>query len=299
MTIQLFGVNMKNPVAYAKAVIAWFIFIALAFSFMSFKSVNANNGTVKKDSNASAKSEFQTLINSNNAEATVTTVSLLETYPEAVSFLEKYVAKEGKHYEKMKPKAQPYFEMYDRILSSYGVPTELKYLSVIESNLNGNAKSHVGAVGPWQFMAPDARSFGLKVNGRVDERKDFEKSTHAAAKYLKQMHERFGDWLLVVASYNCGPNKVGRILEERNGKTFWDIQQYLPLETRNHVKKYISMQYIFEGDDIEVSGQKFYSYAIKVLLTQHLFYCCGFQEAFFIFLFRVTVKSDTTSCLVR
>lgn len=255
--IQLFGVNMTNPVAYAKAVVIWFIFIAFAFSLMSFKSdaKNNDNGTVKRDSTASAKSEFQTLINSNNAEATVTTVSLLETYPEAVSFLEKYVAKEGKHYERMKSKAQPYFEMYDRILSSYGVPVELKYLSVIESNLNGNARSHVGAVGPWQFMAPDARSFGLKVNGRVDERRDFEKSTHAAAKYLKQMYERFGDWLLVVASYNCGPNKVGRILKQKNGKTFWDIQQYLPLETRNHVKKYISMQYIFEGDQIEVSGQ--------------------------------------------
>lgn len=255
MTIQLFGVNMKNPVAYAKAVIVWFIFIALAVSLMSFKSgANDSNATTKKDSAVSAKSEFQTLINS-NAEATVTTVSLLETYPEAVSFLEKYVEKEGKHYEKMKPKAQPYFEMYDRILTSYGVPTELKYLSVIESNLDGNAKSHVGAVGPWQFMAADARSFGLKVSGRVDERKNFEKSTHAAAKYLKQMYDRFGDWLLVVASYNCGPNKVARILEEKNGKTFWDIQQYLPLETRNHVKKYISMQYIFEGDQIEKSAQ--------------------------------------------
>src|SRR5688572_25546760 len=105
--IQLFGVNMKNPVAYAKAVVIWFIFIALAFSLMSFKGVanTTKDSTNTKDS-ASAKSEFQTLINSNNAEATVTTVSLLETYPEAVSFLEKYVAKEGKHYERMKPKAQ-------------------------------------------------------------------------------------------------------------------------------------------------------------------------------------------------
>src|SRR5688572_30634316 len=125
MTIQLFGVNMKNPVAYAKAVTVWFIFIAFAFSLMSFKSGvnNNNNGTAKKDSTVSAKSEFQTLIQSNTTEAAVnnvTTVSLLETYPEAVSFLEKYVAKEGKHYERMKPKAQPYFEMYDRILASYG-----------------------------------------------------------------------------------------------------------------------------------------------------------------------------------
>ncbi len=258
MTIQLFGVNMKNPVSYAKAVIVWFIFIALSFSFMSFKNGVNNNNTTKKDSTVSAKSEFKTLINSTTAEATTTTtttVSLMETYPEAVAFLEKYVAKEGKHYEKMKPKAEPYFELYDKILSSYGVPVELKYLSVIESNLNNKAVSRVGAAGPWQFMPADGRSFGLKVNGKVDERKDFTKSTHAAAKYLKQMYERFGDWLLVVASYNCGPNKVARILKETGGETFWDIQHRLPLETRNHVKKYISMQYIFEGDEIEISSQ--------------------------------------------
>jgi membrane-bound lytic murein transglycosylase D len=260
MTIQLFGVNMKNPVSYAKAVIVWFIFIALSFSFMSFKN-GVNTNTTKKDSAVSAKSEFQTLINSATDEAAVTTtaitttVSLMETYPEAVDFLEKYVAKEGKHYERMRPKAEPYFELYDRILSSYGVPTELKYLSVIESNLNNKAVSPVGAAGPWQFMPADGRSFGLKVNGKVDERKDFTKSTHAAAKYLKQMYERFGDWLLVVASYNCGPNKVARIMKETGGETFWDIQHRLPLETRNHVKKYISMQYIFEGDEVEVSSQ--------------------------------------------
>jgi membrane-bound lytic murein transglycosylase D len=254
MTIQLFGVNMKNPVPYAKAVVAWFVFIAISFSFMSFKTVE---GKVPGENPVSAKAQFKTLINDNSAksEAPVTAVSLLETYPEAASFVQQYVAKEGKHYENMREKAQPYFDMYDNILSSYGVPTELKYLSVIESNLNKNAVSAVGAAGPWQFMPADARSFGLKVGGKVDERKDFFKSTHAAAKYLKQMYARFNDWLLVVASYNCGPNKVARILAERSGKTFWDIQKYLPLETRNHVKKYISMQYIFEGDKINVSNQ--------------------------------------------
>jgi membrane-bound lytic murein transglycosylase D len=254
MTIQLFGVNMKNPVSYAKAVVAWFIFIAISFSFMSFRT---SENKARGENPVSAKAQFKTLINENGvkAEAAVTAVSLLETYPEAASFVQQYVAKEGKHYESMRTKAQPYFDMYDNILSSYGVPTELKYLSVIESNLNKNAVSAVGAAGPWQFMPEDARSFGLKVGGKVDERKDFFKSTHAAAKYLKQMYARFNDWLLVVASYNCGPNKVARILAERSGKTFWDIQKYLPLETRNHVKKYISMQYIFEGDKINVSNQ--------------------------------------------
>jgi membrane-bound lytic murein transglycosylase D len=254
MTIQLFGVNMKNPVSYAKAVVAWFVFIAISFSFMSFK---ASEAKIEGENPASAKAQFKTLIkeNSNNSEATVASVSLLETYPEAASFVQQYVAKEGKFYENMREKAQPYFDIYDNILASYGVPVELKYLSVIESNLNKNAVSRVGAAGPWQFMPEDARSFGLKVNGKTDERKDFFKSTHAAAKYLKQMYARFNDWLLVVASYNCGPNKVARILEEKAGKTFWDIQAYLPLETRNHVKKYISMQYIFEGDKITPSPQ--------------------------------------------
>lgn len=255
MTIQLFGVNMKNPVTYAKAVAAWFVFIAISFSLMSFKE---SEKSAKNDNPIPAKAQFKTLINNteaNTSEATVTTVSMLEAYPEAASFIESYVAKQGKHYENMKEKAQSFFTKYDEILTSYGVPVELKYLSVIESNLNRNAVSRVGAAGLWQFMPADARSFGLKVSGKVDERRDLVKSTHAAAKYLKQMYQRFGDWLLVVASYNCGPNKVARILEEKAGKTFWDIQAYLPLETRNHVKKYLSMQYIFEGDKIKISEQ--------------------------------------------
>ena len=255
MTIQLFGVNMKNPVTYAKAVAAWFVFIAISFSLMSFKE---SEKSAKNDNPIPAKAQFKTLINNteaNTSEATVTTVSMLEAYPEAASFIESYVAKQGKHYENMKEKAQSFFTKYDEILTSYGVPVELKYLSVIESNLNRNAVTRVGAAGLWQFMPPDARSLGMKVSGKVDERRDLVKSTHAAAKYLKQMYQRFGDWLLVVASYNCGPNKVARILEEKAGKTFWDIQAYLPLETRNHVKKYLSMQYIFEGDKIKISEQ--------------------------------------------
>lgn len=256
MTIQLFGVNMKHPVSYAKAVVAWFVFVALSFSFMSFKE----GEKIKNDDPVPAKSQFKTLINNTTAAATseaaaVTTVSMMETYPEAADFIQQYVAREGKHYEGMKDKAQPYFTMYDEILASYGLPLELKYLSVIESNLNRNAVSPVGAAGPWQLMPADARSLGLKVGGKVDERKDFFKSTHAAAKYLKQLYSRFNDWLLVVASYNCGPNKVARILSEKSGKSFWDIQAYLPLETRNHVKKYLSLQYIFEGDQIKTSEQ--------------------------------------------
>jgi membrane-bound lytic murein transglycosylase D len=252
MAMQMFGgVSLKNTVSYAKAVVIWFTIIAISFSLMSFNNGVKANGKTSKDSLKGEK-DFPTLVTSTQpSEVTITTVSLLETYPQAASFIKSYAAKEGVHYERMRDKAQPYFDMYDKILSSYGVPVELKYLSVIESNLQANAKSGVGAAGPWQFMPADAKRFGLKVSGKTDERRDFFKSTHAAAKYLKELYGRFGDWLLVVASYNCGPNKVQRLLNEKGGETFWDIQKYLPLETRNHVKKYISMQYIFEGDAIQ------------------------------------------------
>jgi len=253
MTIQLFGVNMQHTVSYAKAIVAWFILVALGFSLMSYKAAETIRKemeplSIKKESNITVDTHVV-------SEAEKTTVSLLATYPQAVSFIQQYAQKESEYYEERKEKAVPFFTVYDQILASYGLPLELKYLSVIESDLNKNCVSHAGAVGLWQLMPDAAKTFGLKVGGKNDERKDLTKSTHAAAKYLKQLYGRFNDWLLVVASYNCGPNRLARILNERSGKTFWDIEAYLPLETRNHVKKYLGMQYIFEGDNIRISPQ--------------------------------------------
>ncbi len=167
--------------------------------------------------------------------------------PRAVSFVEDYMDENSKDLLKMKDWGRPYFNMMDAVFTSHGLPAELKYLAVIESELKNSAKSWAGAVGPWQFMPGTARTLGLKVNNKVDERTNFVKSTRAAAVYLKDLYKEFGDWLLVIAAYNGGPGNVYSAIRKSGSRNFWVLQGYLPNETRNHVKKFIGTHYIFEG----------------------------------------------------
>ncbi len=147
----------------------------------------------------------------------------------------------------MKDWGRPYFNVMDAILTSHNLPKELKYLAVIESRLHTSAVSWAGAVGPWQLMPATARILGLKVSRRVDERTNYIKSTHAAARYLNDLYDQFGDWLLVIAAYNGGPGNVLKAMRKSGSQNFWDLQYYLPAESRNHVKKFIGTHYIFEG----------------------------------------------------
>lgn len=167
--------------------------------------------------------------------------------PRAISFVQDYMDKNTGNLIKLKDWGLPYFNMMDNILADHGLPTELKYLAVIESKLRTGAVSWAGAVGPWQFMAETARGYGLKVTRTRDDRKDYFKSTHAAAKYLKYLFNEFGDWLLVIAAYNGGPGVVYNAIKRSKSRNFWDLQYYLPAESRNHVKKFIGTHYIFEG----------------------------------------------------
>ncbi len=168
--------------------------------------------------------------------------------PKAVSFVQDYVKKEGSDLNKMKNWGRPYFDVMDNILTRYGLPIELKYLSVIESELKSYAVSWAGAVGPWQFMPATARLMGLKVSRYTDERTDFHKSTHAAARYLNDLFRIYGDWLLVIAAYNGGPGRVDAAIRKSGSRNFWNLQYYLPAESRQHVKKFIATHYIMEGD---------------------------------------------------
>lgn len=138
------------------------------------------------------------------------------------------------------------FESIDRVLKSHSIPKELKYLAVIESALNKNAKSPVGAVGYWQFMESTAKLMGLTVNGRRDERTDLIKSTHAAAKYLSYLYDQLDDWLLVVAAYNSGPRPVINAMKRTGKDDFWSIKSYLPKETQNHVLAFVATATIME-----------------------------------------------------
>ena len=175
-------------------------------------------------------------------------LSQVQLNPRAISFVDDYMIKNRKSLEKLKGWGRPYFDMIDAVLTYHSLPRELKYLAVIESYLKTYAVSWAGAVGPWQFMPATGRRMGLKVNEYVDERTDYYKSTHAAAKYLSELYNIYKDWLLVIAAYNGGPGNVNAAIRKSKSRNFWDLQHYLPAESRDHVKKFIATHYVMEGD---------------------------------------------------
>jgi membrane-bound lytic murein transglycosylase D len=137
-----------------------------------------------------------------------------------------------------------YFRIFEQILDKNKLPIELRYLPVIESALNPIAISRAGAAGLWQFMTGTARMYGLEINSLVDERMDPYKSTHAAAKYLKDLYGIYGDWHLVIAAYNCGPGNVNKAIRRAGGKQdYWAIYPFLPTETRGYVPIFIAANY--------------------------------------------------------
>ncbi len=138
-----------------------------------------------------------------------------------------------------------YMPTFEEALEAYGLPLELKYLPVIESALNPNAVSRVGATGLWQFMLATGKRYGLEVNSLVDERRDPVKASYAAAHYLSDLYKIFGDWNLVIASYNCGPETINKAIHRSKGETdYWKIYPYLPRETRGYVPAFIAANYI-------------------------------------------------------
>ena len=138
-----------------------------------------------------------------------------------------------------------YMPIFEEALESYGLPLELKYLPVIESALNPNAVSRVGATGLWQFMLATGKHYGLEVNTLVDERRDPVRSSYAAAHYLRDLYKIFGDWNLVIAAYNCGPDAINKAIHRSKGeKDYWQIYPYLPKETRGYVPAFIAANYI-------------------------------------------------------
>ena len=191
-----------------------------------------------------------------------------ELNPRAISFVKDYLEVHEERLEKMKTWGAPYFLIIENILAKYRLPKTLKYLAVIESDLKSTAVSHAGAVGPWQLMPETAKELGLTVTDEKDERTDLTRSTHAASKYLMQLYEKLDDWLLVIAAYNGGPARVDNILKKKNSSDFWAIQNNLPLESRNHVKKFIATHYIFEKDGSETTGKIARPEPIQIVLSE-------------------------------
>ena len=166
-------------------------------------------------------------------------------FNETVKSFVNYFTVRNRDYTRMAiRRSNVYFPLFEKYLKKYDIPDELKYLSIVESGLNPEARSRVGAEGLWQFMPSTGRMYGLHQDWYVDERRNPEKSTEAACKYLKQLYNMFGDWELALASYNCGPGNVRKAIR-RSGykKDFWSVYRYLPRETRAYVPQFVAVVY--------------------------------------------------------
>ncbi len=186
-----------------------------------------------------------------------------------------YTNKKRTQVEHMLGLSDYYFPMFEAALDKYNLPLELKYLPIIESAMNPLAVSRVGASGLWQFMYNTARMYGLKVNSYVDERRDPYLETDAAARFLKDLYDLYGDWSLVLAAYNSGPGNVNKAIRRSGGKTdYWEIRNYLPRETRGYVPAFIAATYVMsyaeEHNLRKVSNDLFFVQTDTVHINRNL-----------------------------
>jgi len=189
-------------------------------------------------------------------------------------FVNYFTIRNRRYTRRILEREQVYFPLFEKYLAKHNLPSELKYLSVVESALNPKAVSWAKAVGLWQFMAPTAGDFRLKINEYVDERMDPEKSTEAACKFLKQLYKTFGSWEMALAAYNCGPGNVKKAIARSGGKkTFYEVFPYLPKETRSYVPSFAAVVYTMNHADSHELMPDILLYAVAtdtVLINQSL-----------------------------
>ncbi|ANI89161.1 hypothetical protein A9P82_07575 [Arachidicoccus ginsenosidimutans] len=254
------SVFTRLGVKHVSRLLLFVSFAIFAMSFTTVKNVNAP-GEDKKKSTTKSKvgpKGFVTLLpttqpvtldpNTQGVAAKKVDISdaKVALNPKVEDFADHYIHHELTDLTRMKSWAKPIFKLMDGILEEHNLPTQLKYLAVIESSLQKNMRMSSGATGPWQLMHDEGIRYGLIKNGH-DYRTDYAKSTEAAAKLLTSLHNHYHDWLLTIAAYNAGIGRVDRAIRDAGSSDFWKVQSYLPTETRNHVKKFISTHYFFEG----------------------------------------------------
>lgn len=161
--------------------------------------------------------------------------------------IKSFLKNRKKSFSRLMSLSEYYFPMFEDAFAKQNVPLEIKYLAVVESALNPKAVSKMGATGLWQFMYGTGKQYALKIDSYIDERSDPLKATAAASEYMTKMFNIFGDWELVLASYNSGPGNVTKAIRRSGGKTkYWDIRNYLPKETQGYVPAFLATMYLFE-----------------------------------------------------
>ena len=176
------------------------------------------------------------------------------------------------HLSSMLGRAPMYMSLFEEVLDKHGMPMELKYLPVVESGLNPEARSPAGARGLWQFMYYTAKAEGLRIDAYIDERKDPLASTEAACRHLARLHGMYEDWFFALAAYNAGPGNVNKAIRRSGGKTnYWEVRPFLPKETRDYVPNFMAMVYLMEhhlAHGIEPSEPWPMSMSIDTLLVR-------------------------------
>ena len=174
--------------------------------------------------------------------------SMEVTYNKDVKkFVKRYISKDRTGTELLLGRQTTFLPIFEKYIEALQLPKELKNLPIIESALNPNAESQVGAKGLWQFMPSTGRMYGLTINDYVDERCDPVKSTIAGLSYLKDLYGKYGDWKLAIASYNCGPGRVDKAIRKADKSSFEGIKKYLPKETQEYVAKFIATSYVMDN----------------------------------------------------
>ena len=163
------------------------------------------------------------------------------------NIIKSFLKNRKKSFSRLMALSEYYFPIFEEAFAKQNVPLEIKYLAVVESALNPKAVSKMGATGLWQFMYGTGKQYNLKIDSYIDERSDALKATAAASEYMTKMYSVFGDWELVLASYNSGPGNVTKAIRRSGGKTkYWDIRNYLPRETQGYVPAFLATMYLFE-----------------------------------------------------
>ena len=238
--------QLRNPVFYWFAMLFAFISLPLFSQDNEIQDADLPEPVDTNDALVPKGAAYLNLTDAELRERLSYLSSCLELRTDGVvkSYVKTYVQIKTEKTQTMLGKRLTYFPLFEQKLKEYGLPADLKYLSVVESALNPKAVSRVGATGLWQFMPYTGADYGLRTSGVVEERSDPVKSTDAAARYLKNLFMQYDDWALALAAYNSGPGRVNSAIKRAHSRNFWAIQRYLPRETRNYVPAFIAATYI-------------------------------------------------------
>lgn len=185
--------------------------------------------------------EYQKRLNALNSIIPLTYNSIVH------ECIDQFVNKRGRLLEQVLSRSAYYFPIMEEELDKHGLPLELKYLAIVESALNPTAVSPRGATGLWQLMLSTGKVYGLRIDSLIDERRDPKRSTQAACALFRDLYNLYGDWLLALAAYNCGPGNVNKAIRKAGGaRDFWKTYYHLPKETRSYVPYFIAVFYAME-----------------------------------------------------